>query len=155
MTMGFARLSSLLLAVFVAASTSAFAEVRIRNDQGGSINQYFARYQSIRDSGDRVVIDGPCLSACTLVLGILPSDRVCATEGAKLGFHAAWRPNPLGGRTLAVDQTRRMMDIYPAHVRRWISRNGGLSSEMVFVQGRALDFMVRRCQWREQARLDY
>lgn len=145
----------LLFALLVAASSSAFAEVRIRYDEGGSINQYFARYQGIRDSGDTVVIDGPCLSACTLVLGILPSDRVCATEGARLGFHAAWRPNSLGGRTLAADQTRRMMQIYPEPVRRWIARNGGLSAAMVFAQGRTLDSMVRRCGRRTQARLDF
>jgi hypothetical protein len=143
----------LLLVALVLVSSSANAEVRITNDEGGSINQYFARYQGIRDSGDTVVIDGLCLSACTLVLGILPRDKVCATDGAMLGFHAAWRPNGLGGRQLAADQTQRMMQSYPASVRRWISRQGGLSSEMVFVHGRALNAMVRRCRPQEQAGL--
>ena len=45
-----------------------------------------------------------------------------------LGFHAAWRPDGLGGRSPAVDQTQRMMQVYPASVRRWISRQGGLTS---------------------------
>ena len=43
----------------------------------------------MRDSGEHVVIDGPCLSACTLLTGIIPSDRVCVTQRAVLGFHAA------------------------------------------------------------------
>ena len=142
-----------LLVALLLASSPANAEVRITNDEGGSINQYFARYQGIRDSGDTVVIDGLCLSACTLVLGILPRDKVCATDGAMLGFHAAWRPNGLGGKSPAADQTQRMMETYPASVRRWLSRQGGLRSEMVFVHGRALNAMVRRCRPQEQARL--
>lgn len=149
------RLLGMLLAVLVAVPSAASAEVRITNDEGGSINQYFARYQSMRDSGESVVIDGVCLSACTLVLGILPRERVCATDGAMLGFHAAWRPNGLGGASAAPDQTRRMMDAYPASVRRWISRQGGLSSEMVFVHGKALNAIVRKCRPPYQARLDY
>jgi hypothetical protein len=34
------------------------------------------------------VIDGPCLSACTLVLSTLPRNRICTTSRAVLGFHA-------------------------------------------------------------------
>ena len=143
----------LLLAAYVLASSSANAEVRITDDKGGSLGEYFARYQGIRDSGDTVVIDGACLSACTLVLGILPRDKVCATDGARLGFHAAWRPDGLGGRNLAADQTQRMMRSYPASVRRWITRQGGLTSQMVFLHGRALNAIVRRCRPQEQAGL--
>ena len=50
----------LLLAAYVLASSSANAEILITNDEGGSLAQYFARYQGIRDSGDTVVIDGAC-----------------------------------------------------------------------------------------------
>ena len=145
------RRFGLLLAALVAIPALAQAEVRITNDEGGSINQYFSRYESIRDSGDTVVIDGVCLSACTLVLGLLPRDRVCATDGAMLGFHAAWRPNGMGGKSPAADQTQRMMSVYPASVRRWLARNGGLSSEMVFVHGKSLNAMVRRCRPGEHA----
>lgn len=147
------RSGFLLLAALAVGASPARAEIRISNDEGGSINRYFARYQGIRDSGDTVVIDGVCLSACTLVLGILPRERVCATDGAMLGFHAAWRPNGSGGKTLAGDQTHRMMEAYPASVRRWIARQGGLGSEMVFVHGKALNAMVRRCRPNETAGL--
>src|SRR2546430_12063950 len=37
-----------------------------------------------------VVIAGTCVSACTMVLGLVPTDRICATSNAVLGFHAAW-----------------------------------------------------------------
>ena len=135
-----------LVASLVVMSSSAKAEVRITDDEGGSINQYFARYQALRDAGETVVIDGLCMSACTLVLGILPRDRVCVTDGAMLGFHAAWRPDGMGGGSRSEAQTQRMMETYPPSVRRWLSRRGGLSSEMVFVHGRALNAMVRRCR---------
>ena len=39
-------------------------------------------------SGEKVIIDGPCLSACTLVLSTVPSNRICVTKRAVLGFHA-------------------------------------------------------------------
>ena len=42
------------------------------------------------------MIDGACLSACTLVLGIVPRERICVTQRAMLGFHAAWMPGPAG-----------------------------------------------------------
>jgi hypothetical protein len=47
-------------------------------------------------TGEQIVIDGTCSSACTLVLGIVPHDRICVTSNAVLGFHAAWRPGFLG-----------------------------------------------------------
>ena len=58
--------------VSVMASTIASAEVRIVSDPGGEVSSYLHKYHQIRDSGQRVVIDGPCLSACTLLTGIIP-----------------------------------------------------------------------------------
>ncbi len=40
-----------------------------------------------RDRKERVIIDGICNSACTLVLGIVPLNRICVTPRASLGFH--------------------------------------------------------------------
>src|SRR5579863_4470173 len=76
-----------LASVFFAFGASA--EVRITNDPGGEVSSYVQKFQQIRASGERVVIDGPCLSACTLLTGIVPRDRVCITQRAMLGFHAA------------------------------------------------------------------
>jgi hypothetical protein len=33
-----------------------------------------------------VIIDGFCASACTIVLGTVPHDKICVTCRAKLGF---------------------------------------------------------------------
>ena len=68
----------------------AFADLRITRDHGGYVDQYKARYAKLRDSGERVIIDGICNSACTLVLGIVPLNRICVTPKASLGFHQAY-----------------------------------------------------------------
>ena len=73
--------------------TSASAAVRIAEDRGGPIGQYLNAYATMRSTGERVIIDGNCLSACTLVLGLIPQDHICATPRARFGFHVAWMRN--------------------------------------------------------------
>ena len=65
------------------------ADVRIVSDPGGEVSAYVQKFHEMRASGQHVVIDGPCLSACTLLTGIIPRDQVCVTSRAVLGFHAA------------------------------------------------------------------
>jgi hypothetical protein len=124
---------------------SAAATVVIAADPGGSIDQYERRYAAIRASGEQVVIDGPCYSACTLVLGLVPRDRVCVTARARLGFHAAWFPDMAGGRVISARHTQRLHDAYPAPVRGWIARRGGLSARTLVLEGRELRSMVPAC----------
>jgi hypothetical protein len=141
------RFCGMLCAVIAALwTTSASAQVRITRDAGGLIENYVQKYVALRGTSERVLIDGPCLSACTLVIGILPPDRVCVTQKAVLGFHAAWSPTSNGGKVIVPSQTRRMLNIYPAPLRGWIARNGGLKSNMIFLRGRQLNAMVRPCR---------
>src|SRR6266481_5736344 len=67
----------------------AQAEIRILGSAGGQVGPFLDLFERVRASGERVVIDGPCLSACTLVLSMVPNDRICVTRRAILGFHAA------------------------------------------------------------------
>jgi hypothetical protein len=90
--------------------------------------------------------DGACLSACTLAIGILPRGQVCATPNAVLGFHAAWRPTANGGRVTSPDVTQAMYEVYPANVRKWIARRGGLSGRLILLKGRELAAMVPACE---------
>ena len=95
------RHAALLLAAATAAmvmASSARATIVIRADRGGLITDYAERFLSARANGEQVVIDGACLSACTLVVGMLPRDKVCATPKAVLGFHSAWLPRVDGGK---------------------------------------------------------
>ena len=125
--------------------TSASATVVLNDDIGGKMEEYIARFQQVRNSGETVVIDGTCLSACTMVLGLVPRDRVCATPNAVLGFHAAWMYDKSGGRVASASGTRDLMKTYPASVRAWITRNGGLTPNMKYLRGRALAPVVRPC----------
>jgi hypothetical protein len=145
----FAKLAiAILTAALVAAAVpkSAAPAVRITDDHGGKIGDYWSRYLAVRDSKDRVIIDGTCSSACTLVLGIVPSSRICVTKQAILGFHAAWRPGFLGMHAINEPATRTLMTLYPAPIRQWIARNGGLGDRTIYLSGPALMAIYRACQ---------
>jgi hypothetical protein len=134
-----------LVGSIVAGVSSASAQFRIANDRGGQIGAYLQQFAMIRDSGSQVVIDGTCLSACTLVLGTVPRDRICVTSRANLGFHAAWNPAP-GGRTVySSEGTRLLWEIYPSNIRSWIRRKGGLTAKMIYLKGKELSAMYASC----------
>ena len=135
-------LGILLLCAGVAES---FATVRIAGDRGGRIGTYLQAFAMLRSTGENVVIDGSCLSACTLILGILPSGQVCVTRRARFGFHAAWRPDHRGRPVSSAVGTQVLMEVYPPKVRSWIRRKGGLSRRMIYLQGRDLAAIYPRC----------
>ena len=142
--MGFRGL--LLCAALLASGiTPASATMRIAEDRGGQIGHYLQTFASVRSSGERVIIDGNCLSACTLVLGIVPRERICATRNARLGFHAAWMPDTDGHPVTSPMGTQALWNIYPSAVRHWITRHGGLSRHMIYLQGRELQAIVPSC----------
>lgn len=135
----------LCAAVLASGVTSASATMRIAEDRGGQIGHYLQAFATMRSSGERVVIDGNCLSACTLVLGLVPRARMCATSRARFGFHAAWMPDNDGQPVTSPMGTQALWNIYPVPVRRWISRHGGLSRKMIYLQGHDLDGIVASC----------
>ena len=109
--------------------TASAADYRITQDYGGVVDEYKAKYAAIRDRGERVIIDGSCDSACTLVLGIVPLNRVCVTPRARLGFHMASYEQPAidGTKALSYQGTEDVMSYYPETVKRWLERQGGLA----------------------------
>jgi hypothetical protein len=137
-----ALLGAALMALTV---SSASATMRISGDPGGQIGPYLQNLVALRGSGEKVVIDGPCLSACTMVLGVIPRERICVTPRARLGFHAAWRPDDNGRPVVSRGGTQLLMDVYPQNVRNWISRRGGLTQRMMFLTGRELASMYTPC----------
>jgi hypothetical protein len=141
------RLGAALLGVVMATLvvSSASATRRISGDVGGQIGPYLENLVALRSSGERVVIDGPCLSACTMVLGVIPRDRICVTSRARLGFHAAWHPDDHGKPILSRGGTQLLMEVYPKAVRRWIARKGGLNQKMMYLYGRELASMYPVC----------
>jgi hypothetical protein len=139
---------ALLLAVALApiASMPAHAEIRILGSPGGEVGSYLQLFAAVRQTGQRVVIDGPCYSACTLVLSSVPRDRICVTRRAVLGFHAPrWIDRRGKQYAASKDTVRAVADVYPADVRAWIDRHGGLTGKPIFLRGNQLAEMYPRC----------
>ena len=134
-----------IVAIMMAMGASpASATKRISDDPGGQLGPYLQKLAALRSSGEQVVIDGRCLSACTMVLGVIPRDHICVTSKAQLGFHAAWRPEA-GHQVTSPEGTELLMSNYPQQVREWIARRGGLSPHMMYLAGRELASMYPTC----------
>ena len=123
-------LVALLLSVL--AATPARAVLHITRDHGGYVEEYKAKYKQIRERRERVVIDGICNSACTLVFGIVPLNKICVTPRASLGFHEAYydKSFTFGIKVTSAAGTSELMSYYPQSVKDWIRRNGGLTTDM-------------------------
>ena len=135
-----------VLAGLVSGVCAASAEFRIERDNGGQIGSYLQKFQQVRDSGQGVVIDGPCFSACTLALAVIPRSRICVTTNAVLGFHAAWTTDTYGHTVASPAGTRLLMESYPAQIKSWIARQGGLNGNTIHLRGRELAAIYRRCR---------
>ena len=125
--------------------------VRIADDRGGRIGTYVDKYQGLRSSGEQVIIDGLCASACTIVLGAVAHDKICVTSHATLGFHAAWDFGANGRAITNPEATQMLYSMYPTPVRRWIAQRGGLKSQMIFLRGKQLQAMYKPCYLDAQA----
>jgi hypothetical protein len=106
----------------------------LQRDTGGDVAQYAYHFHLIKREGSRVVVEGDCFSACTMVLD---NPKACAMPSARFGFHAARRYNK---------ETRELFDIsdagnkilwshYPPSLREWL---GELKPTMVFIKGTEL-----------------
>src|SRR5260370_21100379 len=121
----------LLAAAFCIFAAPARAEVRILASPGGQVGPFLDLFERVRESGERVVIDGPCLSACTLVLSIVPDSRICVTRRAVLCFHAARSIDGRGRMYSEPEASQAVLEAYPAAVRGWISSRCGLTSRLL------------------------
>ena len=124
----------------------AQAEIRILGSQGGQVGPFLDLFERVRASGERVVIDGPCLSACTLVLSMVPIDRICVTRRAILGFHAARSIDPRGRIYAEPEASELVLEAYPYAVRGWIRHRGGLTSRLLLLRGRELAAIYPSCR---------
>jgi hypothetical protein len=138
--------TGLLAAVLLLAGVGAsHAVVRIADDRGGRIGTYVDKFQRLRSSGQSVVIDGLCASACTIVLGAVPHNKICVTSRATLGFHAAYDFGTNGRTITDPEATMMLYSMYPMPVQRWIAARGGLTPQMIFLRGKVLQAMYRPC----------
>jgi hypothetical protein len=133
------------LLILVSIGNSAWATTRIQDDPGGRIDKYLQKFAKLRDSHEQVIIDGTCNSACTLLLGTIPRNKICMTKRASLGFHAAWVFDDDGNQVQSPLWTRVLWRNYPPTIRDWITRNGGLTPHMIFLRGNELYAMYPLC----------
>jgi hypothetical protein len=133
--------AAMLLAMNV---SSAFAAVRISDDRGGQIGDYLDKYHALRESGDRVEIDGTCASACTMLLGVIPRNRICVTPRAVLAIHSAWTPTS-EGEQISSAGNYYLWSNYPPAVRKWIIQHGGLHERIIYLSGPELAAMYPAC----------
>lgn len=99
--------------------------VAIGSDRGGAVIQYGLRMLRWRQNRTRIRFSGACQSACTLYLGLAPS-QVCISPGASFSFHAPHGSSRRGNQGAQA----YMMRNYPGWVRSWIRSQGGLSGRM-------------------------
>ena len=104
-----------LLSLLVLAATPARGDLHITRDHGGYVSEYKAKYKRIKERKERVIIDGICNSACTLVFGIVPMNKICVTPRASIGFHQAYydKAFTFGIKVTSYEGTSDLMSYYP------------------------------------------
>ena len=141
-------LASIICAALVLAAATApgLADIRILGSPGGEVGSFIKLFDEMRDTGERVIIDGPCYSACTLVLSTIPKERICVTRRAVLGFHGALLADRKGNIYRAPSSLNAAVaEVYPEPVQDWIARHGGLTRKMLTLRGPELYRYYPRC----------
>ena len=120
------RIVTLLLTLLLAfAALPVRAEtIDVYDNHGGSVVAYDQRWSGIAARGVNVRVVGPCKSACTVLLGHIPRDRICVTPQASFGFHLAKMPRA----------TVIIWNLYPADIKGWINAHGGLQTDLVWMR---------------------
>lgn len=114
--------------------------VIIQYDTGGVVEQYERRV------GRSYVINGPCMSACTIYLA---SPNLCVTPRAEFWFHHAFDGYYLAGQPVVVRQnpalTQELISYYPPNVQYWVAQHGGLTEKWLVLKGKQMLRMFRHC----------
>lgn len=134
--LNFAILGLVAIASLFGASGSASAATRITLDTGGSLVEYIEKYYEAKRVESKFIIDGPCISACTFITGIILRKNVCATERGVLAFHSA--SFVTGGHS--EHGTRLMWQMYPRDVRAalkargWDASDGSAHPDLIYIR---------------------
>ncbi|MCW5681602.1 MAG: hypothetical protein KF794_07605 [Xanthobacteraceae bacterium] len=117
----------------------------VKTDYGGYVHLYERKYRRLARSHKEIAIDGECSSACTMLFGYFPLERICVTPRAKLGFHMPTEKTDDGKWIPTQDGARDLMAMYPPQIQRWLARKGGLKPDMIYLRGEELRKVIRRC----------
>lgn len=126
-----------------ATKTSSHPDYRviISSDFGGGIIDYIEKYNKLRQAGTKVQIDDLCMSACTMVTGLIPAENVCVSPYAIMAFHSAWVMS-FSGPQHSKEGTALLMNIYPDKVREKLLERGwnGVDPHPEFIYFKGTDF---------------
>ncbi len=143
------RLTASVICMVLALAATALparADIRILGSPGGEVGGFIKLFGLMRQSGERIIIDGPCYSACTLVLSTVPKERICVTRRAVLGFHGALLADQQGNIYRAPSSLNAAVaEVYQQPVQDWIARHGGLTRKMLTLRGAELYRYYPKC----------
>lgn len=92
-------------------------------NQGGEVSAFKAAARELKRSGRRVVINGPCLSACA-ILADEARGSVCVTSKARFGFHKGYvLEQPMAGGPMRF--VKRFNPTHSRDIAGWVKRHGG------------------------------
>lgn len=94
----------------------------IESSMGGNVTLFQIKALQLYASGTPVIIDGPCMSACTLIVDV-DRKNVCLTTKAILGYHQAATRDEDGNLIKAFP-----MNYETPGLNKYIESRGGLPS---------------------------
>lgn len=155
----------LVITLILFASTAhATPPIRITRDMGGIIADYVARGETWSRQHRRIIVSGPCNSACTVYLFTALDLDLCVTKTGSFGFHMEWYPidgdaaalRPHIGKVWAARSRRawatKMLPNYPPQIQAWLRRQvipnpsvDGDTASAVVLRGREAQRLVKPC----------
>jgi hypothetical protein len=126
---------AILLALVLLPSVSLAETVNVSDNHGGSVAAYDARWAGLAARGVDVRIVGPCQSACTVLLGHIPRDKICVTPGASFGFHLAHLQSA----------TATLWNAYASDIQAWINQHGGLTKDFIWMRAPETYRVFKKC----------
>jgi hypothetical protein len=121
--------------LFLLPSIAGAETIEITGDWGGFLFAYQIKWTKLAEQKPNVRIAGPCVSACTVLLGHIPRENICATPGGSLGFHLA---------TMQF-ATEDLWKTYPQDIRDWITKHGGLTYQVMWLQAPEIYHFIHQC----------
>ncbi|MEA2947506.1 MAG: hypothetical protein QOI40_2836 [Alphaproteobacteria bacterium] len=122
-------------ALCVLAAPATAETIDVFDSHGGSVVQYNERWSGLASRGVDVRIVGPCQSACTILLGHIPRNKICVMPNARFGFHLAKKEFATG----------MLWNAYQGDIQSWINQHGGLKTDFVWMGAPDIYRFFRKC----------
>ncbi len=135
----------IVASIFILFSGNSYSQpANTTIDYGGSIFERITTFNMLKDTGVTIKIEGVCISACTMYLG-LPD--VCVQDGALFGFHSSFEMDQNGGMKKSDFGNQVLMEFYPDAVKKYVVENKLLDTiNLTLVNAKTLwSLGIRKC----------